>query len=158
MSDAATRQDDADLPWDTTVQPTENPLTKRDPLANLKTRSFRVNGQPVAFYGIGELAKLLGRRPDTIRGWEERGWLPRPTAVFPGRDPRNSDSAIHGRRRLYTRAQMLGILKIAQEEDVLDKHSRISQSRFPQKVRKLFQELSEKERVESARKRAKRTP
>ncbi|MEV4575999.1 MerR family transcriptional regulator [Nonomuraea jabiensis] len=151
MTDAATRQD-ADLPWDTNAQPTGNPLQKLDPLANLKTKLYRVNGVPTPFYGIGELAKILGRRPDTIRGWEERGWLPKPTAVFPGRDPRNADSATHGRRRLYTRAHLLGLLKIAQEEDVLANHSRISQSRFPQKARKLFKDLADRERAEAQRK------
>lgn len=139
----------SELPWDTSVRPSGSVL---DPLAGLKSRLYRVNGKPTPFYGIAELGKILGgRRPDTMRAWEERGWIPRPTVVFPGRDPRAAASAKHGRRRLYTRAQLIGLYQIAWEEGILDKHARVASSDFPRRAKKLFEDLAARERQEAER-------
>jgi hypothetical protein len=71
-----------------------------------------VNGERREFYGIGALAMALDRRPVTIRKWESRGWIPK------ARFQKRSDS-VRGQRRLYTRAQIEGIVRIAAEEGVL---------------------------------------
>ena len=150
MADTAKSATGSELPWKSSSPGT---ITSLDPLAQLPSKLYRVNGQPTKFWGIRALGKLLGQRSaDTMRSWEERGWLPKPTAVFPGRDPRSAASAKHGRRRLYTRAQMIGLYKIAGEEGILEKHARIESSNFPRRAKKLFIDLAEKARQEAERK------
>lgn len=50
--------------------------TLGDPSANVKPTFYTINGVRQEFYTVGQLAKLLGRRPVTIRAWESRGWIP----------------------------------------------------------------------------------
>jgi len=137
------------LPWRPVRIPKSMPA---DPLEGAKPKVYKVAGHPRSFYGIGVLAQALNRKPGTIRKWEVFGWIPKPTAVFPGRDPRDSASARHGRRRLYTAAQIRGLVKIAYEEGVLEPHARpIQETNFPQRAHRLFSDLAVKEREEIMR-------
>lgn len=97
-----------------------------------------VQGIEVEFWGIRVLASVLNRQPVTIRGWENGGILPAPTFSKPGR---HGDQ--RGRRRLWTRAQILGIWKIAREEGVLDPGPRvnIAKTQFTPRVTALFEQL-----------------
>ena len=101
-------------------------------------RTLLVQGREVEFFGIGDLARVLGRQPVTIRSWENEGILPVPTFSKPGRDkdPR-------GRRRLYTRGQIEGIWKIAGEEGILEPGPRINilKTQFTKRVIDLFEQL-----------------
>lgn len=101
-------------------------------------RVLLVRGFEVEFFGIGDLARALNRQPVTIRAWEREGILPPPTFTKPGRDrdPR-------GRRRLYTRAQVVGTWLIAREEGVLDPGPRINilKTQFTRRVTALFDQL-----------------
>lgn len=99
-------------------------------------RVLTVNGIEVEFFSIGQLAAALGRKPVTIRSWEAEGILPTSGWTKPGRDrdPR-------GRRRLWTRAQVEGIWRIALEEGVLAPGPSITATRFTQRVRSLFAQL-----------------
>lgn len=101
-------------------------------------RMLLVRGIEVEFFGIGDLARALNRQPVTIRAWEHEGILPAPTFTKPGRDrdPR-------GRRRLYTRAQVEGIWRIAREEGVLEPGPRINilKTQFKRRVAALFEQL-----------------
>ncbi|MDP9870442.1 MULTISPECIES: hypothetical protein [Streptosporangium] len=140
---------DVALPW----RPDRRPATAftTDPLAGEKPQIYDVRGRKVAFYKIGALARVLNRKSDTIRGWEEQGWLPRPPAAFPGRDPRNAASAKHGRRRLYTKALIIGIYQIAREEGILEPHARpIQETQFTARVTKLFADHAAHERQQRA--------
>lgn len=94
-----------------------------------------VGGVPTEFFTIGALAEALGRRPVTIRKWETTGVIPVP--LF-----RKTSAHNEGSRRLYTRAQIEGIVKIAAEERVLDNRKPISQTNFTERVRELYQELA----------------
>lgn len=95
-------------------------------------RQFVVAGQLRDFYLIGHLAKALNRRPVTLRKWERDGTIPKSKYVAPSDDPR-------GRRRLYTREQVEGIIKIAKEERILDNlNAPITKTRFTERVRELF--------------------
>lgn len=40
-------------------------------------RSFNVQGRMHQFFTVGHLAKAIGRKPGTIRGWERDGVIPR---------------------------------------------------------------------------------
>jgi hypothetical protein len=105
-----------------------------------KGRTLVVNGRDVEFFGIGTLAAVLNRKAGTIRAWEADGTIPASGFIKPGqdRDPR-------GRRRLWTRAQIIGIWRIAKEEGVLYPGPRINIERteFETKVRALFKQLKE---------------
>lgn len=98
-----------------------------------KPRVFTVKGSEIEFFTVGQLAKALGRKPVTVRKWETEGIIPKATFSAPSDDPR-------GRRRLYTRAQVEGIVRIAKEEGVLVAHARpIRQTQFTPRVIRLFE-------------------
>ena len=122
----------------------EAPAAPADPVAGLfleAGRMLTVNGIEVEFFTIGQLAAVLNRKPVTIRMWEREGIIPSSGWTKPGRDrdPR-------GKRRLWTRAQVEGIWRIAREEGVLNPgpHVSILTTRFTGRVKALFLELREK--------------
>lgn len=89
------------------------------------------NGVKTDMFRIGALAKALGRDSVTIRSWIRKGWLPRNMYQTP---------AVYGSRgnagrRLFTRAQIEGIIQIAKEEGVLGDHPvRLQTTNFTQRV------------------------
>jgi hypothetical protein len=105
---------------------------------NPKPKTYKVNGKETQFFGVGNLAKALGRQPVTIRSWEREGVIPKATFQFPSEDPR-------GRRRLYTREQVEGMTKIASEEGLMDgSKAHINKTQFKPRVVQLFVQLQEK--------------
>lgn len=99
---------------------------------DFKPRTFTVGGKDVEFFTVGQLALALGRRPVTIRKWETEGIIPKALFSAPSEDPR-------GRRRLYTRAQVEGIVKIAHDEGVFVAHAKsIRSTNFTARVAALF--------------------
>jgi hypothetical protein len=104
-----------------------------------KPRKYVVAGVETEFFTVGHLARALGRQPVTIRKWEREGIIPKSTYQSPGRDddPR-------GRRRLYTRAQVEGMVRIAHEEGVLVSHQKaLKSTQFTARVTDLFKRLVE---------------
>jgi len=98
---------------------------------------FLVGGKEQEFFSIGQLGKALGNRSAvTLRKWEREGILPKSPYTKPSDDPR-------GRRRMYTRAMVEGLVKIAKEEGVWlpDKGRRLSETMFQQKAVRLFKTL-----------------
>jgi hypothetical protein len=94
------------------------------------------------FYTVGTLAKALGREPVTIRKWEADGVIPKPTLVKTSTDPR-------GRRRLYTKAQVLGLRELAKQEGILSptgtgKYKPITETNFKARALELFRTLEAK--------------
>lgn len=113
------------------------PQAEVSPFDGVTPRIYDVNGQTVEFFTIGQLAAALNRKPVTLRKWEAQGILPAATfqAPNPGKDPR-------ARRRLYTRAQAEGIVRIAREEGLLgDEPKRVGSTRFTERVRVHFDVL-----------------
>jgi hypothetical protein len=116
--------------------------TKAAPSAadwDAKPRKYVVAGVETEFYTLGNLAQALGRQSVTIRKWEREGIIPKSTYQSPGRDddPR-------GRRRLYTREQIEGIVRIAHEEGVLVSHQKpLKATNFTVRVVDLFKRLAE---------------
>ncbi|MBD0734087.1 hypothetical protein [Streptomyces sp. CBMA29] len=85
------------------------------------------------FYGIGHLALAICRSTKTIYKWEARGHFPRATFILNG-------SSKNGRRRLYTRQQITGVIEIAVDEGILTGHQRfIGNTQFPARCAELFQ-------------------
>jgi|SRR6267142_611116 len=98
---------------------------------------FMVGGKETEFFSIGQLGKALGNRsPVTLRKWEREGILPKSPYTKPSNDPR-------GRRRMYTRGMVEGLVKIARDEGVLwpDKGKRLSETMFQVKAVRLFKSL-----------------
>jgi hypothetical protein len=100
-------------------------------------RMVMLGGQTVEMFTVGDLAKAIGREAGTIRKWERDGIIPRNTYRLPSSDPR-------GVRRLYSRKQIEGIVRITREEGLDDAHRRrnIKQTNFTQRVIDLFRELA----------------
>jgi hypothetical protein len=108
-----------------------------------KPKSLKVNGQMVEFFTVGQLATALGLKPGTVRSWEQKGWLPFPP--FRTRAPEwgGLPNKKQMGRRLWTRRQVAGIVRIAHEEGMLlhRPHWRHpSKSRFTQRVVALYEE------------------
>jgi hypothetical protein len=102
-----------------------------------KPRIYKVHGSDMELFTVGQLAQALNRRPVTIRLWERQGVIPRSTYQRNSEDPR-------GRRRLYSRAQVEGMAKIAAEEGILTTHQKpIASTNFTTRVVALFRELQQ---------------
>lgn len=101
-----------------------------------KPRVYNVRGEDREFFTIGQLSLALGRKPVTIRKWERDGVIPKATFKAP------SDHA-QGVRRLYSRDQVEGIVRIAKEEGVLVSHqTAIKDTDFTKRVIALFNSLT----------------
>lgn len=103
-----------------------------------KPLTFNLGGVPTEFFTIGQLGMALGNRSaNTLRAWEKEAILPKSPYVKPSPDPR-------GRRRMYTRAMVEGLIQIAKEEGVLWPHkgTRLSETQFRVKAAQLFKSLS----------------
>ncbi|MCC3766026.1 MerR family transcriptional regulator [Streptomyces sp. UNOC14_S4] len=109
-----------------------------EPVWDAQPRLLRVGTEWREFFTIGQLANALNRSPVTIRKWETSGIIPIPTFVIRGKTER-------GNRRLYTREQVEGMLRIADEEGILHHEGEgihISDTRFSERVIELFRDLA----------------
>lgn len=101
---------------------------------------FTVGGTSFEFFSIGQLSKALGNRsPITLRKWEQEGTLPKSIFIKPAATP-------NGRRRMYTRGMVEGLIRIAKEEGVLFPHKgiRLSDTHFSERAKELFSKESER--------------
>lgn len=127
-------------------RPTSTPAASEpDPLAwDKKPVVYVHNGITREFFTIGHLADAFGRSPVTIRSWESKGVMPN----TPYRSPRPRGEALPGKkskgRRLWTRSQIEGMLRIAREEGVI-LNGKPPSKQFSQRVAALFRELLEQE-------------
>ena len=84
-------------------------------------------------FPVGALAKALHRDSVTIRAWIRKGWLPEARYKTPGMAGTRGNAG----RRLWSRAQIEGIVNIAREEGLLNdspKPPRIVTTRFTERV------------------------
>jgi len=99
---------------------------------------------PKEWFTIGALATALGRKEVTIRMWETKGLMPHtpfrrppPSNPLPGKAAKG--------RRLWTRAQIEGVLRIAQEEGVILRKGLPPTQRFADRVAALYSEIRTQE-------------
>jgi hypothetical protein len=89
------------------------------PVWDDKPLHYLVEGEKREFFIIGHLAKALGYSVQSIRAWEDKGLLPR----SPFRSPRTRKPVAGGRsdkgKRLWTREQVEGIVRIAEQHKVI---------------------------------------
>ena len=80
---------------------------------------YLINGERREFFLISHLAKALDYSVQSIRAWEAQGLLAR----TPYRSPRTTAPVAAGRsnkgKRLWTREQVLGIVRIAKKHKVI---------------------------------------
>lgn len=107
----------------------------RDPWADTPHFVLTLKGVDTRFYPISVLAEKLERQAPTVRKWERLGYIPPTPYRTPSRDKR-------GQRRLYTRAQIEGLVAIAREEGITGESNRnVSNTGFPERAAVLFKEL-----------------
>ena len=110
------------------------------PVWDAKPVFYLVEGQKREFFLIGALAKALGYSVQSIRAWEAQGLLPN----TPFRSPRTRRPVAGGRstkgRRLWTREQINGILRLALKHRVI-LNKQPPTTAFSADVAKLFNEL-----------------
>jgi len=80
-------------------------------------RSYKVKGVATEFFTVGHLALAVNRSARTVRYWEREKILP--PATFRAPKPNKGVLKQVG-DRLYSRAQIEAVVKVAQEEGVLD--------------------------------------
>lgn len=125
---------DDGIPGRTT--PDRVPVPNRDdhrPYWASRPRSF-AHRPGEEYFEIRILARALRRKSNTMRTWTTNRWLPE--ARFQA----------HGRRQ-YTRAQIEGLVRIADEEALLhDKRRNPASTHFPQRAKELFDRIAAEER------------
>jgi hypothetical protein len=105
-----------------------------------KPLKYMVNGVEQEFFTIGHLARAIGYSVQSIRAWENTRLLPKSRYRTP--TPRRANQPVHitKGRRLWTREQIEGIVRIASEEGVILNKKPPTQ-RFAFRVQALFNEL-----------------
>jgi hypothetical protein len=90
-----------------------------------------IKGVRYEMFRVGALAKALGRDSVTMRAWIRKGWLPRNMYQTSPRYGTRGDAGL----KLWTRAQIEGIVAIAQEEGLLqEKPPRLVETNFTARV------------------------
>jgi hypothetical protein len=102
---------------------------------------YMVGGEVREFYTISHLAAALGCSVQSIRGWENKGALPR----SPFRSPRTKKPVAGGRstkgKRLWTREQIEGIVRLARRHKVILNRKPPSPA-FARDVKVMFDQLT----------------
>jgi len=101
---------------------------------DVRPKTFRIKGEDVELFSIGDLACLLQKKPVTIRMWESKGWIPK--ANWRSAAPKGEQipgKPVKG-RRLYTRPQV-ELLSQAVQQFRLDDKSKADWTGFRQHIR-----------------------
>ena len=119
---------------DKTAPPPEPALWDAKPV------HYKIGGELQEFFTISHLAKALGYSVQSVRAWEAQSLLPRSQY----RSPRTRKPVAAGRsdkgKRLWTREQIEGILRLAQKHKVIINREPPTPA-FHDDVARLFQEL-----------------
>ncbi|WP_188187595.1 hypothetical protein [Nonomuraea sp. SYSU D8015] len=102
-------------------------------------REVTVRGvtKTIKFWEIAALAEMLNRKPSVIRLWRSNGTLPR--SPFWQNIATTATGSKHGIRYYYSEDMMLGIVRIAREEGVLERYNvQITRTAFTRRVQALF--------------------
>lgn len=89
-----------------------------DPFVGVPFKLLTVKGELRQFYTVGAVAQVLNRKPQTIRKWERKGWIPAPTyrtTKASGSDVVNTKQKGY---RLYSREQVEVLLKALEQTNL----------------------------------------
>ena len=118
------------------VKPVEDDID----LWDSHSTKYLVDGVEQEFFYIGAVAKALGYSVQSIRAWETAGLLPN----TPFRSPRTKKPVAGGRsnkgKRLWTRGQIEGILRLAKRHRVILNRAAPTPA-FARDVAQMFNEL-----------------
>lgn len=99
-------------------------------------------GKEVELFTIGQLAQALGLRPVTLRKWETMGWIPMPPMRTKPPNWAGLPSKTVKGRRLWTRPMVAGIVRIAEEEGLLERpRKRVEHTNFTPRVVALYEQV-----------------
>jgi len=142
-SDPLERFSDLEQPYPGRRKPVGRDRTPAVPDSELwdaKPRTYVVDGEKRHFYTINHLATALGYSVQSIRAWEDKGLMPNSGY----RSPRAKAPMAAGRstkgHRIWTHAQIDGILRLAKKHGVILNKVPPTPS-FASDVAKLFNEL-----------------
>ena len=111
------------------------------PVWDNKPIKYMSGGEIREFYTISHLAVALGYSVQSIRAWEDKGLLPR----SPFRSPRTKRPVAGGRsnkgKRLWTREQIEGIVRLARRHKVI-LNKRPPSPAFARDVKVMFDQLT----------------
>lgn len=120
-----------------TASSTKTPAKEETHTWDASPRKYAWNETIYEFFSVGHLAMALQKSAVTIRLWESQGYIPQ-TQRAPSEHPSK-------RQRIYSRAQIEGIVRIAAEEGILgEARPRLDRTRFKERVLDLFIELAHK--------------
>jgi hypothetical protein len=117
--------------------------TPRDPLAwDARPKLLQLNGIETEFFSIGQLATAVNRSKYTVVDWIRKGILPEARYRTPGTEHRWGKGV-----RLWSRAQVEAIQRIAVEEGILGEQRRYrghtrsaAHQRFAERTGRLMRE------------------
>lgn len=116
-----------DYPGKRTPKNRPEPKGQKDSLLDdryngAKGKEYVINGERKMMYTIGQLCKALGKSAVTLRMWESKGWIPKPSF----RTPPPSGPQIPGKtskgRRLYTQEQLDILIDAVEQYNIADPH------------------------------------
>lgn len=95
-----------------------------DTVNGAKSKYYRINGEDIEMFTIGEAARALNRTASTLRMWEHQGWIP--TTNYRTSAPRKPQlpNKIPKGRRLYTRKQVEFLKDCIKRFNLDDKNSK----------------------------------
>jgi hypothetical protein len=94
----------------------ERRLAREDESWDAHPVEVYIKGVKYEMFRVGALAKALNRDSVTIRAWMRKGWLPRNSYQTTAKMGTMGNAGL----RLWTRAQIEGIARIAQEEGLME--------------------------------------
>ena len=100
----------ADIPdWPGSRKPKNRQNVKRKAettVQGAKSKVYVINGKDVQLFTIGQLALALNKRTATVRNWEYKGWIPKPSYRTPKPKGQQIPEKVSKGRRLYTLEQV----------------------------------------------------
>lgn len=94
-------------------------LAADDPFRGVPKKTATIDGVKKDLYTVGAVARILGRRAQTIRKWESKGWIPAPTyrtSKASGAELLNTDRKGY---RLYSREQVEVLLTALEQNNLM---------------------------------------
>jgi hypothetical protein len=104
--------------------------------------TYKVGGEKREFFLISHLAAALGYSVQSIRAWEADKLLPRTPYRSPNTRGKPQAAGSRKGRRLWTREQVEGIVRLANQHQVI-LNRKPPTAAFARDVARLFRELSE---------------
>ena len=87
-----------------------------------KGKMFVINGERRIMFTIGQVCKALNKQPVTIRMWEHKGWIPKPSFRTPAPNGTQIPNKATKGHRLYTAEQLDILLEAVEQFGVSDPH------------------------------------